>query len=277
MPETFVSSIDEIKENIQTFTAYRLSTDHVEKEFYIKRAINGIRFVMFYSSGVASFAPARFLGYAKNDTRKHDEAAARTGMDTNKAITRLLGEPALDGYCEKLYQSFCKSIGLAPKKTGAIGSERRYWSLLADSDLLLDDIARVNLSDETPETLKRGLVDARMGTGDFRRAVAALWGACAVTGCSNHVVLRVSAIKPWRHAIDAERLDPHNALLLIPNLAVAFETGLISFDPDGAMLLSARLTAEDRAALGITDTLRLTLTAQQAHYMGHHRARVFRA
>jgi len=277
MPETFVSSIDDIKENIQTFAAYRLSADHVEKEFYIKRAINGIRFVMFYSGGVASFAPARFLGYAKNDTRKHDEPATKTGMDTNKAITRLLGEPSLDGYCEKLYQTFCKSIGLAPKKIGAVGSERRYWSLLADSDLLLDDIGRVNLSDETPDTLKRALIDARMGTGEFRRAVAALSGACAVTGCGNHVVLRVAAIKPWRHAADAERLDPHNALLLIPNLAVAFEAGLISFDPDGAALLSSRLTAEDRSTLGLNDTPRLTLTPRQAQYMGHHRARVFRA
>jgi hypothetical protein len=276
MPETFVSSIDEIKENIQTFSAYRLSKDHFEKEFYIKRAINGIRFVMFYSSGIASFAPARFLGYAKNDTRRHDDTAAKPGMDTNKALTRLLGEPSLDGYCEKLYQAYCKSIGLAPKKTGALGSERRYWTLLADSDLLLDDIGRVNLSDETPATLKRSLVDARMGSGDFRRAVAALWNGCAVTGCSNHVVLRVSYIKPWRQSDDGERLDPQNALLLIPNLAVAFETGLITFESDGTVVLSARLTADDRTALGLTEALRLTLTPEQANYMGHHRARVFR-
>ncbi|HET9245398.1 MAG TPA: HNH endonuclease signature motif containing protein, partial [Xanthobacteraceae bacterium] len=59
--------------------------------------------------------------------------------------------------------------------------------------------------------------------------------------------LRASHIKPWRESSDRERLDPANGLLLTANLDALFNDGLIAFDDEGQMLVSAQLTRKDRS------------------------------
>jgi len=104
------------------------------------------------------------------------------------------------------------------------------------------------------ETERDALVQARIGQGKFRTDVIALWGCCAVTGCSMSGVLVASHIVPWAQcATNEERLDPLNGLLLTPNLDKLFDQFLISFKNDGAILLSKELRAEERAALGIAE------------------------
>ena len=67
-------------------------------------------------------------------------------------------------------------------------------------------------------------------------------------------LLRASHIKPWRAASGAERLDKFNGLLLTPNLDLAFDQGLISFDDHGQILLGEDLDPDSARALNITPT-----------------------
>lgn len=126
-------------------------------------------------------------------------------------------------------------------------------------------------------TERDALIKARIGQGDYRNALIAYWGGCAITGCVVPEILRASHIKPWREACPSERLDPYNGLLLTPNLDLTFDQGLISFDDNGRILLSEDLDPDSAAALHIHNDLRLR-QIEPAHrvYLAWHREHLFR-
>jgi predicted restriction endonuclease len=86
-------------------------------------------------------------------------------------------------------------------------------------------------------------------------------------------VLRASHVKAWRSSDDAERLDAANGLLLSAEIDALFDRGLLSFQDDGTMLLSSRLTKSDRSDLHVPRALRRPLDPAEGLYMLHHRER----
>ena len=128
------------------------------------------------------------------------------------------------------------------------------------------------------QTTKESLINARVGQGEFRGAVLALWGnRCSVTGAVTLDAIRASHIKPWRASTDAERLDPHNGLPLVASLDALFDAGLISFESSGKLLVSSVLNAAERHIFGIADkSLAKRPTPKTAEYLTYHRRHVFR-
>ncbi len=127
------------------------------------------------------------------------------------------------------------------------------------------------------ETQRQALIEARRGQDRFRESVLELWGVCAVTRCRAPQLLRASHLKPWKASSNAERLDPFNGLLLVPNLDCALDRGLISFRNNGRIMLSSRLAGKDRAALGLSSAIRLRrpLHAKHRRFLRYHRDHVF--
>ena len=136
----------------------------------------------------------------------------------------------------------------------------------------------IDLSDlALTDTEREALIKARIGQSGYRDDLLAYWGGCAVTDCSVPALLRASHIKPWRSASPAERLDPFNGLLLTPNLDLAFDQGLISFDDTGRILLGSDLDPASAAALNITPELRLRqIEPRHRAYLAWHREHLFR-
>ena len=99
----------------------------------------------------------------------------------------------------------------------------------------------------------------RIGQDVFRKALMLFWdGTCAVTGVTHPHLLRASHIVPWSECdSDAERLNVHNGLLLAAHLDAAFDAYLISFNGDGRILFSSKLSESDAAALGLARDMRL--------------------
>jgi putative restriction endonuclease len=95
------------------------------------------------------------------------------------------------------------------------------------------------------------LVVQRIGQDIFREALMDFWsGRCAVTGLDQPELLRASHVKRWADCVsDAERLDPFNGLLLAVHWDAAFDCGLVTFEDDGAVRLSGKLTPEARTLL----------------------------
>ena len=90
-------------------------------------------------------------------------------------------------------------------------------------------------------------------------------------------VLRASHIKPWRKSSDKERLDPYNGLLLIPNLDVLFDVGLITFEDNGQIRISDHLSHEDRESLRIHEGLKLKkVFDENKEYLKCHRDNFFK-
>jgi putative restriction endonuclease len=122
------------------------------------------------------------------------------------------------------------------------------------------------------------LVRQRVGQDVFREALLDYWGsACAVTGLALPEVLRASHAKPWADCVsDEERLDVFNGFLLVANLDALFDRGLITFDVDGGLIVSNRLSADHRVQLHLDEGRRLRwLAPEHLPYLKWHREQEF--
>ncbi len=89
--------------------------------------------------------------------------------------------------------------------------------------------------------------------------------------------MRASHIKPWSKSDVAERLSLYNGLLLSPTLDVCFDSGFISFDDSGNIMVSNELHDNDMKALGIHKEMKLS-NIENGHckYLAYHRGNIFK-
>ena len=115
-----------------------------------------------------------------------------------------------------------------------------------NEDKLLADILSL-VQRNVDATTREALITARVGQGVFRSQVLQLWGqCCAVTHSTTLEAIRASHIKPWRISTDQERLDANNGLPLTASLDALFDSGLISFEPSGNLVISPSMIAAER-------------------------------
>lgn len=126
-------------------------------------------------------------------------------------------------------------------------------------------------------TTRKALIEARLGTGKYRKQLLAKWGGkCALSGCGVEEIIRASHIKPWRDSKNIERLDANNGLPLVAHLDALFDRGLITFDGDGGLVVSDIIEGDQRNILRLEGSLRQNVGLQTAAYLDWHRKRVFR-
>lgn len=89
-------------------------------------------------------------------------------------------------------------------------------------------------------------------------------------------LLRASHVKPWRDSTNEERLDPMNGLLLHPVLDHLFDSGFITFEDNGEIRISVKLSQEDIKILNVSRTSKLRKVPNGLRqYMSFHREHVF--
>jgi hypothetical protein len=159
------------------------------------------------------------------------------------------------------------------------GAPSRFVFRLEHDQGAADDLARFRGEiDALPDVTEREEVrKARVGQGRFRQLLLEQWGSRrAVTGVAMPALLAVAHIKPWRCASNAERLDPHNGLLVLPQYDRLFDRGFISFADDGGLLVSPALPKDQLELLGVRVDARLAAVGP-AHtpFLAFHRDRVF--
>ncbi len=145
-----------------------------------------------------------------------------------------------------------------------------------------EEMSRVEEQGNTYEMLqpnkteRSGLVTTRVGQGAYRKSILHRWEyKCAVTEYSDIKILIASHIKPWRDAIDKERLDVDNGILLSPDFDALFDKHLISFENSGKIILSSQLEASDYKTLGITGKEKIKeLSEGNCLYLNEHRTMV---
>lgn len=126
-------------------------------------------------------------------------------------------------------------------------------------------------------TERDSIVKARIGQGMFRQSLIDYWKKCAVTGCTEAPLLRASHIKPWAKASLAERLSLYNGLLLSPTLDACFDSGFVSFDDEGNILISTRLSKENAQALSIHSEMQLQkIEPEHKTYLAYHRENIYK-
>ena len=141
-----------------------------------------------------------------------------------------------------------------------------------DADYSVASASTLNSIDKRILSKTRGIAQTF-----FRSNLLKLWdGACSVTGVSDPRVLRASHIKPWKDSSSEEKLDRNNGLLLIPDLDVLFDEGLITFQKDGTMRQSPSFGLADQRKMRIDRSFSLRhVTDEMQPYLEYHREQRF--
>ena len=158
-----------------------------------------------------------------------------------RGIKGLDGASALD---RTVWTEFHENLNEAvPSSEEAL---RRLFDVDENSELevLPKEGIRARKHPPTGATETTANVKLRRGQDYFRDAVLNNFsGRCGVTGLAVRELLIASHILPWGSHPD-QRLNVRNGLSLSRLHDVAFERGLIAFDDDLKLLLSAKLKAE---------------------------------
>jgi len=119
------------------------------------------------------------------------------------------------------------------------------------------------------------LVQARVGQGTFRAAVLAREPACRLTGVVLPSCLVASHIKPWAVCAEGEHLDGANGLMLAPHVDHLFDTGLISFEDNGDLVLAPSFDRQILHAWHIDAGANVgPFALDQTRYLAYHRQHV---
>lgn len=174
---------------------------------------------------------------------------------------------------------FSISTELGALLLNLLGIEELNWEVLSLDELKFDESEQEIIRDATiQETLKPTLVLARRGQGKFRERVRNFERSCRVTGVSAEKLLIASHIKPWASSTNEERLSGHNGLFLSPHIDKLFDSGFMSFEDSGKILVSPQLDDDVLSKWHIDTTTRVRrFGADQAYFLEHHRKDVFRA
>jgi putative restriction endonuclease len=127
-------------------------------------------------------------------------------------------------------------------------SEQLVHDLFTSDDLLEIDFLEDKTAKPTAPRMFGGCstegqatVKVRRGQQFFRQSILNAYGVrCCVSGINIPRLLVASHIRPWKDFPD-DRLDPRNGLCLSSLHDAAFDSGLMTFDDDFAMILSPKL------------------------------------
>lgn len=119
------------------------------------------------------------------------------------------------------------------------------------------------------------LVKTRVNQGIFRERLLKKYHTCCLCKVENQALLTASHIKPWVASNSEEKLDAENGFLLCPNHDALFDGGFISFEDDGTIIISKRLSYIDCTFTNVNSSMKISLSEKNKEYLDYHRKKVF--
>lgn len=121
---------------------------------------------------------------------------------------------------------------------------------------------------------KEAVVKTRINQGVFRKKLLKKYKKCCLCNISTENLLIASHIKPWSECTAIEKLDENNGLLLCPNHDKLFDSNLISFESNGKIKISDKLSPDDYKDLSLAKDLSIEVTSENERYFRYHRERL---
>ena len=130
-------------------------------------------------------------------------------------------------------------------------------------------------SDDVDTTEVIAEIKERKGQQIYRDKLMSLWnGKCALTAVDIPELLVGSHAKAWQYSNDKERLDEYNGFLFEARIDKLFDKYLISFDDEGKILISRKLSEDQRRKLGLDDDMHLRwIDSRHLPYLEFHRVK----
>ena len=165
-------------------------------------------------------------------------------------------------------------VALNPSYNPALAYQIQHEIISKDVDH--DDLNTITLQNTLNSNPGAGtdieqIVKTRVSQGSFRRLLLLERHQCNLCDISTTPVLRASHIKEWSESSREERIDANNGLLLCANHDALFDRHLISFEPNtGNICISASIDSNQRKALNLSESARLSMTDRMKSYMQIH-------
>ena len=113
------------------------------------------------------------------------------------------------------------------------------------NDWLKNTEKDISKFDKYPTLERNTLTKTRIGQGWFREELIKKYKMeCPITLIKNPKLLFASHVKPWRNSNQNEKLDFKNGILLSPLFDKLLDGGLISFQDEGNILYSKKLSSK---------------------------------
>lgn len=122
---------------------------------------------------------------------------------------------------------------------------------------------------------KEALIKARVNQGYFRELLKAKYKHCCLCGVDDSSFLIASHIKPWNISDKNEKVDVNNGLLLCPNHDKLFDGGFISFDDNGSILISPKLSERNMVFMNVNRDMKVDINEDNKNYFEYHREHIF--
>lgn len=129
-----------------------------------------------------------------------------------------------------------------------------------------------NLEGDTKLTV----IKARVHQSEFRRSLLREYGKCCICGIDKEELLTASHIKPWVDSNSKEKVNGYNGLLLCPNHDKLFDSGFISFDHRGKILISKSLSVKNQRLMNIQNDMQIELSDEMQGFMTYHRKHIYK-
>lgn len=123
---------------------------------------------------------------------------------------------------------------------------------------------------------REALVKVRVNQGRFRKRLLARYGKCCLCGVTNQELLIASHIKPWNASTSEEKIDVDNGFLMCPNHDMLFDHGYISFEDNGEIIISDKLSDSDRIFVNVHNKMKIECTEGNQNYLKYHREKILK-
>lgn len=153
---------------------------------------------------------------------------------------------------------------------------KSYYLLEDDTKRLVeeidDTISKLHLEGKEREAL----IKVRVNQSVFRQNLIQKYHKCCLCLVDVPSMLVASHIKPWSESEKDEKLDADNGLLLCPNHDKLFDQGYITFDDNGAIVISEEVNQRMQMCMNISPDLKIDLSQGNKKYMKFHRENLFK-
>ena len=124
-------------------------------------------------------------------------------------------------------------------------------------------------------TERKGLVTSRVGQGYYRQQIIEKWeGVCPISKIDIIPILISSHILSWSESSDTERLDVENGILLSPLYDALFDKHLISFEDNGKLIISNKLSDDNINKAKLSEDIIINITEGMKKYLMIHREKL---
>ena len=170
---------------------------------------------------------------------------------------------SLENICKKGQYSF-KYLTVHDKNNGEI---------IEETQKIEKEVEMLNIDEES----KKAIVNVRVNQGKFRDLLLRRYNnKCCLCDVKNKNFLIASHIKPWAKSKLKEKADVNNGFLMCPNHDRLFDKGYITFKDDGKIVISDRLSENDKVFLNVNSKMHIEqLTKSNKKYLKFHREKVF--